>query len=246
MASGQVRAAPYVSQVPAIRGQSACSIAAPLRVSATQGGRVQVSPPALIGCPMTVALSRWVENSVQRAAFRQFQQPVVEIKQISSYSCRGRNSKSTGKLSEHSFGNALDVAGFTLADGQQITVVKGWWRGSAREAFLREAFAGACRDFYTVLGPGSDRQHYNHFHVDLLVTNVTKGGKHYCRPQPTGSVRRRGGRRSGLDRIREANPVHGPTRIGVPAARIYVRSQLVGRKRPTVALEQLRIRTIEV
>ncbi|MCB1443985.1 MAG: extensin family protein [Methyloceanibacter sp.] len=189
MASGQVRAAPYVSQVPAIRGQSACSIAAPLRVSATQGGRVQVSPPALIGCPMTVALSRWVENSVQRAAFRQFQQPVVEIKQISSYSCRGRNSKSTGKLSEHSFGNALDVAGFTLADGQQITVVKGWWRGSAREkAFLREAFAGACRDFYTVLGPGSDRQHYNHFHVDLLVTNVTKGGKHYCRPQPTGGL----------------------------------------------------------
>lgn len=185
MASGHVRASSYVTQVSSIRGRSACGILAPLRVSAALGGRVQISPPATIGCPMTAALDRWIHNSVQRAAMRQFRQPVVEIKQISSYSCRGRNGRTTGKLSEHSFGNALDIAGFTLADGRTITVVKGWWRGSQREkAFLREAFAGACREFYTVLGPGSDRAHYNHFHVDLLVTNVSKGGGHYCRPQP--------------------------------------------------------------
>ena len=185
MASGKVRASPYVTQVSSIRGRSACGIVAPLRVSAALGGRVRVSPPATMGCPMTAALDRWIHNSVQRAAMRQFRQPVVEIKQISSYSCRGRNGKRTGKLSEHSFGNALDVAGFTLADGRTITVVKGWWRGTpAEKAFLREAFAGACREFYTVLGPGSDRAHYNHFHVDLLITNVTSSGKHYCRPQP--------------------------------------------------------------
>lgn len=185
MASGQVRASSYVTQVSSIRGRSACGILAPLRVSAALGGRVRVTPTATIGCPMTAALDRWLNNSVQRAAMRQFRQPVVEIKQISAYSCRGRNSKSTGKLSEHAFGNALDIAGFTLADGRTITVVKGWWRGTkAEKAFLREAFAGACREFFTVLGPGSDRAHYNHFHVDLLITNVSKSGSHYCRPQP--------------------------------------------------------------
>ncbi len=189
MASGKVRASPYVTQVSSIRGRSACGIVAPLRVSAALGGRVRVSPPATMGCPMTAALDRWIHNSVQRAAMRQFRQPVVEIKQISSYSCRGRNGKRTGKLSEHSFGNALDIAGFTLADGRTITVVKGWWRGTpAEKAFLRETFAGACREFYTVLGPGSDRAHYNHFHVDLLITNVTRSGKHYCRPQPKQGV----------------------------------------------------------
>jgi hypothetical protein len=189
MASGKVRASPYVTQVSSIRGRSACGIVAPLRVSAALGGRVRVSPPATMGCPMTATLDRWIHNSVQRAAMRQFRQPVVEIKQISSYSCRGRNGKRTGKLSEHSFGNALDIAGFTLADGRTITVVKGWWRGTpAEKAFLREAFAGACREFYTVLGPGSDRAHYNHFHVDLLITNVTSSGKHYCRPQPKQGV----------------------------------------------------------
>lgn len=184
MASGQVRASSYVQQASALSGPSACSIRAPLKVSGALGGRVRISPTATIGCPMTASLDRWINNSVQKAAYRQFGKPVVEIKQIASYSCRGRNGRSRGPLSEHAYGNAIDIAGFRLSDGTQITVVRGWWRGSAREkAFLKEVFAGACSEFYTVLGPGSDRHHYNHFHLDLLVTNASNG-RHYCRPQP--------------------------------------------------------------
>jgi hypothetical protein len=197
MAAGRVRASSYVQQVSAVSGPSACGIRAALKVSGALGGRVKVSPTATLGCPLTASLDRWLNNSVQKAAYRQFGKPVVEVKQISSYSCRGRNGRHRGPLSEHAYGNALDIAGFRLADGQEITVVKGWWRGTAREkAFLREAFAGACAEFYTVLGPGSDRHHYNHFHVDLLVTNVSKG-RHYCRPQP----------RSGLFAAAEGDPV---------------------------------------
>ncbi len=90
-----------------------------------------------------------------------------------SYGCRGRNGNRFGDISEHAFGNALDIAGFRLAGGDEITVVEGWWEGSPRErAFLQAVFAGACAEFYTVLGPGSDRYHYNHIHVDLLLTNT--------------------------------------------------------------------------
>lgn len=188
MAAGRVRASSYVHQVAAINGRSACSIRAPLKVSGALGGHVKVTPTATLGCPMTASLDRWIHNSVQKAAHRQFGQPVVEIRQISSYSCRGRNSRRSGPLSEHSYGNAIDIAGFRLADGRLITVVKGWWRGSPREkAFLREVFAGACSEFYTVLGPGSDRHHYNHIHVDLLITNASRG-RHYCRPRPRQGV----------------------------------------------------------
>ena len=184
MASGRVRASSYVQQVSSISGPSACSIRAALKVSGAVGGRVSITPTATIGCPMTASLDRWIHNSVQKAAYRQFGKPVVEIKQIASYSCRGRNGRHRGPLSEHAYGNAIDIAAFRLSDGTQISVVKGWWRGTSREkAFLKEAFAGACSEFYTVLGPGSDRHHYNHFHLDLLVTNVSKG-RHYCRPQP--------------------------------------------------------------
>jgi hypothetical protein len=184
MASARVRKSPYVTQVSTISGPSACSILAPLKVSAALGGRVRITPTATVGCPVTASLDRWIRNSIQKAAYRQFGKPVVEIKQISSYSCRGRNGRRRGPLSEHAYGNAIDIAAFRLSDGRQITVVKGWWRGTPREkAFLREVFAGACEEFYTVLGPGSDRHHYNHFHLDLLVTNVSKG-RHYCQPRP--------------------------------------------------------------
>jgi hypothetical protein len=184
MASGRVRATSYVQQVSAISGPSACSIRAPLKVSGAQGGRVRITPTATIGCPMTATLDRWIQNSVQKAAYRQFGKPVVEIKQIASYGCRGRNGRHRGPLSEHAYGNAIDIAAFRLSDGTEITVVKGWWRGSSREkAFLSEVFAGACGEFYTVLGPGSDRYHYNHIHLDLLVTNASNG-RHFCQPRP--------------------------------------------------------------
>ena len=41
---------------------------------------------------------------------RWFRQPVVEIKQISAYSCRGMNGQPEAHISEHAFGNALDIA----------------------------------------------------------------------------------------------------------------------------------------
>jgi hypothetical protein len=182
MNSGQVRATPYIQSAGTVDGPSACGILAPLKVSAV--GRVRITPAATIDCPLTASLTRWLNGPVQRAAYRQFGKPVVEIKQISSYSCRGRDGRHYGKLSEHSYGNALDVAAFRLSDGTEITVVKGWWHGTPRErAFLVEAFAAACDEFYTVLGPGADRYHYNHFHVDLLITNALHG-RHFCQPRP--------------------------------------------------------------
>jgi hypothetical protein len=185
LVDGRVRASSYVHSVSPINGPSACGLQTPLKVSGAYGGRVRITPTATLGCPLTASLDRWIKNSVQKAAYRQFRQHVVEIKQISSYSCRGRNGRRSGPLSEHSFGNALDVAAFRLSDGRVITVLNGWSRGTAREqAFLREAFVGACNEFYTVLGPGADRHHANHFHMDLLVTNVRKSGRHFCQPRP--------------------------------------------------------------
>jgi hypothetical protein len=184
LASGAVQASAYVRPMEAINGPGVCGLLRPLRVSGALGGRIGVTPPATIGCPLTAALDRWLSASVQPAATRYFGSRVVEIRQIASYGCRGRNGARYGRISEHAFGNALDIAGFRLANGQDILVVRAWSRGSPRErAFLYEVFAGACGQFYTVLGPGSDRYHYNHIHVDLLAPNASRG-RHYCRPSP--------------------------------------------------------------
>jgi hypothetical protein len=184
LTSGAVRASSYVEALSKIDGPGVCGLDVPLRVSGLAGGRVGVTPPATIGCPLTAGLDRWIRASVQPAAQRYFGRPVVGIRQIASYGCRGRNGNNYGHISEHAFGNALDIAGFRLAGGEEVSVLRGWWKGSPRErAFLQTVIMGACAEFYTVLGPGSDRHHYNHIHVDLLMSNA-RNGRHYCSPAP--------------------------------------------------------------
>jgi extensin-like protein len=131
-------------------------------------GPVAVKPVATLACPIVSVLDRWLADSVQPAAQRWFGARVVEIKQISAYSCRGMNGNSNAHISEHAFGNALDIAGFTLADGRHISVKDGWKGMPEEQGFLRDVQAAACQQFTTVLAPGSNAYHYDHIHVDLM------------------------------------------------------------------------------
>jgi hypothetical protein len=131
-------------------------------------GPVAVKPTATLACPIVSALDRWLADSVQPAAQRWFGARVVEIKQISAYSCRGMNGDSRAHISEHAFGNALDIAGFTLADGRHVSVKDGWKGMPEEQGFLRDVQAAACQQFNTVLAPGSNAYHYDHIHVDLM------------------------------------------------------------------------------
>jgi hypothetical protein len=131
-------------------------------------GPVAIKPVATLACPIVSVLDRWLADSVQPAAMRWFGSRVVEIKQISAYSCRGMNGNSSAHISEHAFGNALDIAGFTLADGRTISVEHGWKGVPEEQGFLHDVQATACQQFTTVLAPGSNVYHYNHIHVDLM------------------------------------------------------------------------------
>jgi Extensin-like protein C-terminus len=131
-------------------------------------GPVAVKPVATLACPIVSVLDRWLADAVQPAAQRWFGVRVVEIKQISAYSCRGMNGNSRAHISEHAFGNALDIAGFTLADGRQVSVKDGWKGVPEEQGFLRDVQATACQHFNTVLAPGSNVYHYDHIHVDLM------------------------------------------------------------------------------
>ncbi|HVY56343.1 MAG TPA: extensin family protein [Xanthobacteraceae bacterium] len=139
-----------------------------------------VTPPATLACPLVSALDRWVSESVQPAAVRWFGAQVVEIKQISAYSCRGMNGQPGAHISEHAFGNALDIAAFTLADGRRITVQDGWRGPPEEQGFLHDVQLAACEQFSTVLAPGSNVYHYNHIHVDLMRR---ASGRRICEPR---------------------------------------------------------------
>ena len=144
-------------------------------------GPVAVKPAATLACPIVSVLDHWLAESVQPAAMRWFGARVVEIKQISAYSCRGMNGNSNAHISEHAFGNALDIAAFTLADGRRISVKDGWKGLPEEQGFLHDVQASACQQFTTVLAPGSNVYHYDHIHVDLM-RRATR--RLICQPAP--------------------------------------------------------------
>jgi hypothetical protein len=140
---------------------------------------VALKPTATLACPIVSVLDRWIAESVQPSAQRWFGARVVEIKQISAYSCRGMNGQAGARISEHAFGNALDIAAFVLADGHRITVKDGWKGSPEEQGFLRDVQGSACDQFTTVLAPGSNQFHYDHIHVDLMRR---ASGRRICQP----------------------------------------------------------------
>lgn len=139
-----------------------------------------LNPPATLACPLVSALDQWVSESVQPAAIRWLGSSVAEIKQISAYSCRGMVGSGGSGISEHAFGNAIDIAAFTFADGRRITVQDGWHGTPEEQGFLRDVHLAACDHFTTVLAPGYNAAHYNHIHVDLMRR---ASGDRPCRPE---------------------------------------------------------------
>jgi hypothetical protein len=167
-----------------IEGPSICGLTRPLKVTALLDGKVLFSATQTLDCPMVAELEAWVGQTVLPAAQARFGQPVAQIDSMGSYNCRGMNNQPGARLSEHSFGNALDVGGFVLADGRKITLVHDWTRGDEQtQAFLRDVHNGACGRFTTVLSPGSNAFHYNHIHVDLALHGMTSSGpRKVCKP----------------------------------------------------------------
>jgi hypothetical protein len=205
MKAGIVRESEFVRMTKPIDGAGVCGLDIPLKVQAFQidqnilasfaeaGAPLRTStgadlrltvlkPEVTLTCPMVAWLDDWLATAVQPAALAWMGQGVKEIRTGGSYACRRRNHQPGAKLSEHAFGNAIDIMSFVFADGS-VTTVKGGWRGAESEqGFLREVLASACSKFRTVLGPGSDAFHHDHFHLDL-ARHDARGQRRYCRPK---------------------------------------------------------------
>lgn len=150
-----------------------CGIARPVRVSEVSG--VRLSTPAIMNCRTAHTLDDWVRQQAGPAVGRRGG-GLAALKVIASYSCRTRNSQPGARISEHGKGNAIDIAGIYLKNGDYIGVSEDWGKGR-NGRLLRALHEGACGPFGTVLGPEADRFHRDHLHFD---TASYRGGA-YCR-----------------------------------------------------------------
>jgi hypothetical protein len=126
-------------------------------------------PASRMNCGVAGAMAIWVENVVQPAARKYFEQDVVSMRQMGVYNCRNIiGSRFWGnRRSQHATANAVDVGAFRLRNGTVISVLDDWGkRNSPKGRFLREVHRGACSYFRVVLGPEFNRAHRDHFHFD--------------------------------------------------------------------------------
>jgi len=180
LAAGVVRESAFVTLRTSLGGPAVCGALKPFSVSAAVNGAVELRPPALLRCPMVPAIDHWVERVVMPAARRHLRGELGAVKIAGSYSCRPMNNIDGALLSEHGHANAIDVAGFVLADGRSVEVKSGWWGVFAQRNFLREVHHGSCALFSTVLGPNYDANHRDHFHLDL-ARHGRDGGDTICK-----------------------------------------------------------------
>jgi hypothetical protein len=141
-----------------------CPLTNTLRV---QGGDVALSSSFLASCPLAVAYVLFDIHALQPAAQQVFGQKVTQVDHLGSFACRNVYNRAEGRLSQHAAANALDIAGFRLADGRRISVLKDWKGEGDDGRFLRLVRDGACKNFNTVLSPEYNAAHRNHFHLDM-------------------------------------------------------------------------------
>ncbi|MCJ8518104.1 hypothetical protein ABID21_001002 [Pseudorhizobium tarimense] len=155
-----------------------CGIDYPVLLSGFSGN-IDLKPATKLNCPTTLALAKWVKYELAPSSRYRYLSGVKTIESMGGYSCRRMNNsrQKRNPMSEHARGNAIDLGKFVLKNGKRIDVRKKGFFAFRERGLLNTVRDDSCKYFHTVLGPGSNKEHWNHFHFDL---RARKSGSKYC------------------------------------------------------------------
>lgn len=162
--------------LPRINDGPSCGIDYPVELSGLSGN-IAVKPAVKLNCQVTEAFAKWVKYELAPSSRYRYWSGVRTIRPLGGYSCRTMNSRRGNPMSEHARGNAIDVGKFVLKNGKEIDVRKKGLFAFRERGLLKAVRADSCKYFHTVLGPGSDPFHKDHFHFDL---RTRKSGYRHC------------------------------------------------------------------
>ena len=137
-------------------------------VSVTRGpSGIRYQPPIRLSCRFALELPA-IERTIQAAAREALGEPVEVARTMGSYGCRNiQSTRSPGRLSEHAFGNAIDVGEWRTR--RRRAVVLRDFRAEAPEGAFLRAVATRLREsgaLERLLDPDSNAAHRNHFHLE--------------------------------------------------------------------------------
>jgi hypothetical protein len=161
-------------------GRAAPGVATPLRLDAVLRGVRFVTPGqksvyGILDCRLALALDELAQVLAQRG--------VVEVHVDNMYRPKAK-LPGRHKPSQHSYGLAVDIYGFTLDSGKKLEVEADWQgdigsppcgpdscvQGDRDESVtLRNVFCDVARSgvFHHLLTPSYDAAHKNHLHLDI-------------------------------------------------------------------------------
>jgi hypothetical protein len=146
--------APHIvaSPIPDMVQPNGCGWTNAVRISQVGGAEIGLEQ---LTCETATGLALWVEQDVQPLAVAMFGSRVVWMQDMGTYSCRNMigNKRWVNMRSQHSLANAVDIGGFRLANGKQMSITRDYKADSREGRFLREAHMRACRYFRVAIGP---------------------------------------------------------------------------------------------
>jgi hypothetical protein len=148
--------------------QEGCQLSGAIRLVTigTPFGDVGVSGKPVMLCSFARQFSAWVRDVGAPLTLAYTGQRLTQIEAGQAFACRARYDKPFAIPSEHAKGDAIDIASFVLADNRRIRVKQQDPEIHLASDLVRALRTTACGYFTTVLGPGADTAHEDHFHFD--------------------------------------------------------------------------------
>ena len=166
----------YTTRSPSTHPNLDCTIDHPVRVSSPINGvdylyyNADAPTPMSMGAELAFSLHRLSE------VLKEYN--IVQVLHIGTFNCRVISGTST--LSQHSFGEAIDIYGFVDDQGRRLILEEDWEHDTTTpmnyEAQVLYEISQRMYDdfiFNIILTPNYNAGHDNHFHVDLT------DGSHY-------------------------------------------------------------------
>jgi hypothetical protein len=146
-----------------------CQVLDPVQLTSlsTSLGTIEFPGKPILKCEFALQFFTWAGSIAAPVVAGLSNAKLAAISTSTGYECRNRYGNSSGKISEHGFGNAIDIDGLVLSNGRRIEISDAAISEHPDRGLLAALRTSACGYFTTVLGPGSNAAHESHFHFDL-------------------------------------------------------------------------------
>jgi hypothetical protein len=124
-----------------------------LRLSAEPVRDITFPDGPVVACRFAERFGHWVGDLAAVLVRGQLGTELKAVPTGVGFECRKRNRATSGKLSAHALGLAVDVVGFELASGARLFVTES--QDSPKVTLLSALRRASCGWFTTILGPGS-------------------------------------------------------------------------------------------